>query len=51
MKEFMGVIQEEDLYLTEPLPKDIGGWVCRRKPKNMLRSVINAKDLPKTSTN
>ena len=51
MKEFMGVIQEEDLYLTEPLPKDIGGRVCTRKPRNTLRSVINARDLLRTSTN
>ena len=46
MKEFMGVTQEEDLSLMEPSPKDIGGHVCRRKPKNMSRSVINAKGLP-----
>ena len=31
--------------------KDIGGWVCRRKPKNMSRSVTNATGLPQTSTN
>ena len=46
MKEFMGVTQEEDLSLMEPSPKDIGGHVCRRKPKNMSRNVINAKGLP-----
>ena len=51
MKEFVGVTQEEDLCLTEPSPKDIGGRVCRRKPKSMSRSVINAKSLPQTSTN
>ena len=51
MKEFVGVTQEEDLCLTEPSPKDIGGRVCRRKPKSMSRSVINAKGLPQTSTN
>ena len=51
MKEFMGVTQEEDLSLMEPSPKDIGGQVCRRKPKSMSRSVINAKSLPQTSTN
>ena len=46
MKEFMGVTQEEDLSLMEPSPKDIGGQVCRRRPKNMSRNVINAKGLP-----
>ena len=46
MKEFVGVTQEEDLCLTEPSPKDIGGRVCRRKPESMSRSVINAKGLP-----
>ena len=51
MKEFVGVTQEEDLCPTEPSLKDIGGRVCRRKPKNMLRSVINAKGLLQTSTN
>ena len=51
MKEFVGVTQEEDLYLTEPSPKDIGGQVCRKKPKSISRSVINVKGLPQTSTN
>ena len=51
MKEYGGVTQEEDSYLTEPSPKDIGGWVYKRKPKSMSRSVINAKSLPQTSTN
>ena len=51
MKEFVGVTQEEDLCLTEPSPKDINGWVCRRKPKSMSRSVTNAKGLPQISTN
>ena len=51
MKEFVGVTQEEDLCLTEPTPKDIGGQVCGRKPKSMSRSVINAKSLLQTSTN
>ena len=51
MKEFVGVTQEEDLCLTDPSPKDIGGRVCRRKPKNMLRSVTKVKGLPQTSTN
>ena len=45
MKEYVAVTQEEDSCLIEPSPKDIGGWVCRRKPKSMSRSVINAKSL------
>ena len=51
LKQFVGVTQEKDLCLTEPSPKDIGGQVCRRKPKSMSRSVINAKGLLQTSTN
>ena len=51
MKEFVGVTQEEDLCPIEPSLKDIGGRVCRRKLKNMSRSVINARDLLRTSTN
>ena len=51
MKEFVGVTQEEDLCPTEPSLKDIGDRICRRKSKNMSRSVINAKGLPQTSTN
>ena len=51
MKEFVGVTQEEDLYLTKQSPKGIGGRVCRKKPENMSRSVTNAKGLPQTSTN
>ena len=51
MKEFVGITQKEDLCLTKPSPKDIGGWIYRRKPKSMSRSVINAKGLPQTSTN
>ena len=42
---------ERSLCLIEPSLKDIGGRVCRRKPKNMSRSVTNAKSLPQTSTN
>ena len=51
MKEFVWITQEKDLCLTKPSLKDIGGRVCRRKPKNMSRSVINAKGLPQISTN
>ena len=50
-KEFVGVTQEEDLCLTEPSLKDIGSRICRRKPKNMSRSVTNGKGLPQTSIN
>ena len=50
-KEFVLVTQEEDLYITKPSPKDIGDWVCRRKPRSMSRSAINAKDSLQTSTN
>ena len=31
-KRFVGVTPEEDLCRTEPLPRDIGGRGCRRKP-------------------
>ena len=51
MREFAGVTWEEGLYPTEPSLKDIGGWVCRKKPKNTSRSVINARGLLQTSTN
>ena len=45
-KGSVGVTQEEDLCRTEPLPRDISGRGCRRKPYNMLRNVTNAKGLP-----
>ena len=51
MKEFVVVTKEEDLYHTEPSPKGIGGQVCRKKPKNMSRSAINARGLLQTSIN
>ena len=51
MKKFVGVTHDEDLCLIESSPKDIGGRVCRRKPKSMPRSVTNAKSLPQTSIN
>ena len=51
MKEFVEVTQEEDLCLTKPSLKDIGGQVCKRKPKSMSRNVINAKGLLQTFTN
>ena len=48
-KESVGVTQEEDLCRTELLPRDIGGRECRRRPWNMLRNVISAKNLPQIS--
>ena len=48
MKEFVEVTQEEDLYLTEPLLKDTGGRVCKRKHRNMLKNVISVRDSHKT---
>ena len=35
MKGFMGAIQEEDSYLIEPLLRDTGGRVCKRRHKNV----------------
>ena len=51
MREFAVDTQEEDLCPAEPSLKDIGGRVCKRKPKNTSRSVINARGLLQTSTN
>ena len=51
MKEFMEATQKEDLYITEPLLRAIGGQICKRKHKNMSRSAINAKDSHQTYTN
>ena len=48
MKEFVKVTQEKDLYLTEPLLKDTGGWTCKRNYKNMLKNVISVRDLRQT---
>ena len=41
----MEAIQEVDLCLIEPSLRAIDGQICRKKRKNMRRSVINAKDL------
>ena len=49
MKESTEVTQGEDPYLTESFLKDTGGQACKRKPKSMLKSVINVKDSPQTS--
>ena len=35
MKGFVEAIPEEDLCLTEPSLKAIGGQICRKKHKNM----------------
>ena len=45
-KGYVGVTQEEDLCRIEPLPRDIGGRGCRRKPYNTLKSVTSAKSSP-----
>ena len=45
MKGYMEVIRGADHYHIELLPKDIGGLVCKRRHKSMLKSVINAKNL------
>ena len=50
MKEFAGVTQEEDLYLTGPLLKDTGGQACKRRHKNMLGNVISVRDSRQTFT-
>ena len=41
----MGVTQGEDPYLVGLLLRDIGGQVCKRRHRNMLRNVISVKDL------
>ena len=51
MKEFVEATQVEDLCLTEPSLKAIGGQTCKRKHRNMLRNAINAKDSPQMYTN
>ena len=44
MKEFVGATQGEDLCLTEPSLRAIGGQTYKRKHRNMSRNAINAKD-------
>ena len=51
MKEFVGATQGEDLCLTEPSLRAIGGQTCKRKHRNMSRNAINAKDSHQTYTN
>ena len=43
MKGFVGVTQEEDLYLIGLLPRDINGQACKRRHRNTLRNVISVK--------
>ena len=51
MKRFVETTQEVDFCLTEPSHRAIGGQTCKKKHKNMWRSVINAKNLHQTCTN
>ena len=48
MRESMKVIQAASHYPMGPLPRGIGGQVCKKKYWSMWRSVINAKDLLQT---
>ena len=45
MKGFVGVTQEEDLYLIGLLLRDTGGQACKKRRKNMLRNAISVKGL------
>ena len=47
----MGATQGEDPWLKEPLPRGIGGLVCRSLPWIMRGNVVNAKGTPQISTN
>ena len=51
MRGFVGAIQMGGLWPTGPLPKDIGGRVCRKPFRIMLRSVINVRDMPQLFIN
>ena len=51
MRGFVEVTQEGDHWRTGLSPKDIGGRTCKERPKNMQRSVINARDSRQISTN
>ena len=44
MKGFVGVTQEEDLYLIELLLRDTGGQTYKRRHRNISGNVINVKD-------
>ena len=45
MKGFVGVIQEEDPYLIEPLLRDTGGRANKRRRRSTLRNAISVKGL------
>ena len=51
MKEFVDATQEADLCLTEPLLRGTGGRICKKRHRNMGRSVTNVRDLHQTFTN
>nr|XP_023872226.1 uncharacterized protein LOC111984835 [Quercus suber] len=43
MKEFVKVTREEDLYLTEPLLRDIGGRICKMRYKSHFPKAARTK--------
>ena len=47
----MEVMPGGDPWRIERSPKGTGGRICKEKPKNMQRSVINARDSPQISIN
>ena len=50
MKGFVGVTQEEDLYLIGLLLRDTGGQACKKRHRNTLGNVISVKGLRQTFT-
>ena len=51
MRDFEEATREVDLYLIEPSLRDTSDRVCKRKHKNMLKSVTNSKNLHQTFSN
>ena len=51
MKRFVGVTQEEDLYLIGLLLRDTGGQAYKRRHRNTSGNVISVKDSRRTFTN
>ena len=51
IRESVEATRGVDLCLIEPLLRDTSGRACKRKHRNMLKSVTNAKDLHQTFTN
>ena len=49
MKEFVGATQGEDPWFSKPLPKSIGGLVCRSPPEIKRGNMINARGTPQIS--